>query len=60
VLRGGGWFFKAASSSFRDAISPYFKSPAHGFRVVCEVADIATLESGGKRNAPRAAASPSN
>jgi formylglycine-generating enzyme required for sulfatase activity len=37
VLRGGGWFFKAASSSFRDAISPYFKSPAHGFRVVCEV-----------------------
>ncbi len=36
VLRGGGWFFKAASSSFRDAISPYFKSPAHGFRVVCE------------------------
>lgn len=37
VLRGGGWFFKAASSSFRDAISPYFRSPAHGLRVVMEM-----------------------
>lgn len=48
VLRGGGWFFKAASSSFRDAISPYFKSPAHGFRVVCEVGENRSPERGGK------------
>jgi formylglycine-generating enzyme required for sulfatase activity len=58
VLRGGGWFFKAASSSFRDAISPYFKSPAHGFRVVCEMANRTALKSGGKRNERGAADSP--
>lgn len=34
VLRGGGWGFQAASSSFRDRISAYLKGGGHGFRVV--------------------------
>lgn len=39
VLRGGGWAFPAASSSFRDRIPTQLKGPAHGFRVVCESDD---------------------
>ena len=34
VLRGGGHGFKAASSSFRDAILPNRRGNSHGFRVV--------------------------
>ena len=52
VLRGGGWFFKAASSSFRDAISPYFKSPSHGFRVVCERNKPVEPAGGGESSKP--------
>lgn len=37
VLRGGGWLFTPATSSFRDNISPYLRGPAHGLRVVCEL-----------------------
>ena len=36
VLRGGGYLFKAASSAFRDRISPYLRGSSHGFRVVME------------------------
>jgi len=36
VLRGGGFLFKAASSAFRDRISPYLRGKSHGLRVVME------------------------
>lgn len=34
VLRGGGWGFTAASSAFRDTISPHLRGASHGLRIV--------------------------